>query len=420
MRHPLHLILVGIMGLALLMIVHECGHFFIARAFGMRVTKFSIGFGPTFFKIVPRDGYFWFTTAAERIRLRMWKHDPERHGPTVYQVAMIPFLAYVQIAGMNPLEEIDQNDKGSYANASLMGRILTIFGGPAANYLFASVLFFAGFFAGGRDVAPRDDERGSTEVTVVADPAEAAGIKSGDRIVEVNQKPVERWTEMAEAISRHPEETIPIVVERSGQRLTFSVTPRRVDTGHGKKKGRSIGRIGVQLATHHEKVSVREAAILALEQPPKVVKSVVINIGEFVSGDVEGELSGPVGMVGEVAKVAGTGVVPLLILLGSISAYLGAFNLIPFPALDGARLMFLGYEATTRRRANARIETHIHLIGLFMMLGLMFYVTVNDLRRPDSSDSAPGATPSATSAPAPATPELQPVPAVPAPTTSGK
>src|SRR5262245_33227492 len=123
-------ILVGILGLALLMVVHEGGHFLAARAYGMRVLKFSIGFGPTFFKIVPENGYFWFTTAADKVRIRLWRHIPEKHGPTIFQVAMIPFLAYVQIAGMNPFEEIDPEDKGSYANASLIGRIVAIFGGP--------------------------------------------------------------------------------------------------------------------------------------------------------------------------------------------------------------------------------------------------------------------------------------------------
>ncbi|HZO14646.1 MAG TPA: site-2 protease family protein, partial [Polyangiaceae bacterium] len=88
-------VLIGILGLALLMVVHEAGHLLAARAFGMRVTTFSIGFGPTFFKVEPQDGYFWFTTFGGRVRLRLGKHDPEKHGPTVYQVAMIPFLAYV-------------------------------------------------------------------------------------------------------------------------------------------------------------------------------------------------------------------------------------------------------------------------------------------------------------------------------------
>src|SRR5262245_8354858 len=94
--HNISWYLVGILCLALLMVIHEGGHFLVARAAGMRVMKFSIGFGPTFFKIVPKDGYFWFTTAADKIRLRLWRHDPKKHGPTIYQVGMIPFLAYVQ------------------------------------------------------------------------------------------------------------------------------------------------------------------------------------------------------------------------------------------------------------------------------------------------------------------------------------
>lgn len=362
--------LIGILGLALLMVVHEGGHFLVARAYGMRVTKFSIGFGPTFFKIVPEDGYFWFTTAADKIRLRLWRHDPEKHGPTVYQVAMIPFLAYVQIAGMNPLEDIEPQDKGSYANASLHGRVLTIFGGPLANYLFASVLFFFSFFFGGRPLPP------STDVKVLDDrpnnprPALVAGIRTGDRILEINQVPVKDWNEMAIAISGYPRKAIPVVVDRSGERLTLTVTP---EDDHGK------GKIGVGQVEHQERresVTAKEAAILALQSPPLVVKTTVIGLGQLVTGKSEGELSGPVGIAKQTANAAKKGWTDLLELLGALSAYLGAFNLTPFPALDGGRLMFLGYEAATRRRPNARIEAHIHAIGLVMMLGLMVYVTV--------------------------------------------
>src|ERR1700682_4129306 len=117
--------LIAILGLAGLMVVHEGGHYLAARRFGMRVIKFSIGFGPT-----------------------LYKHRP-KGSPTVYQIAIIPFLAYVQIAGMNPYEENDPKDPGSYANASLWGRIVTIAAGPLANYLFASVLMFFGFLRGG-------------------------------------------------------------------------------------------------------------------------------------------------------------------------------------------------------------------------------------------------------------------------------
>jgi regulator of sigma E protease len=361
---------VGALGLALLMVVHECGHFFIARAYGMRVTKFSIGFGPTFFKIVPRDGYFWFTTAADRVRMRLWKHDPERHGPTIYQVAMIPFLAYVQIAGMNPLEDVDENDKGSYANASLLGRVLTIFGGPAANYFFASVLFFGSVFFGGRP--PTHDEITSEVNVIEGRPAAAAQMKTGDKVVEIAGAPVHNWDSMAEAISKHPGQEITVVVERQGTRIPLKVKP-------DDEKGR--GKIGVAAIAKRVPVGAEEAARLAIRTPTYVVRDLVVGLGQFIAGKAQGELSGPAGIVKETAKAAQSGWTELLYLLGVLSAYLGAFNLIPFPALDGGRLMFLGYEATTRRRANARIEANIHAIGLAMMIGLILYVTfVNDLR----------------------------------------
>jgi regulator of sigma E protease len=362
--------LVGILALAVLMVVHESGHFFVARAFGMRVTKFSIGFGPTFFRIVPKDGYYWFTSAADRVQLRLWKHDPERHGPTVYQVGMIPFLAYVQIAGMNPLEEIDDTDKGSYVNAGVVGRILTIFAGPAANYLFASVLFFASFFFGGRPAT--HDEVTSEVVVLDGRPAAAAHMKSGDRVVEIDGVPVASWDKMAENVSRHPGQTITIVVEHGGQRVPLTIT---TDNEHGK------GKIGVTPFTHRVPVSAAESLQLAIKTPAIFVRDQIVSIGQWAAGKAQGELSGPAGMVKETARAAQSGWIDLLYLLGALSALLGAFNLFPIPALDGGRLMFLGYEATTRRRPNARIEANVHAIGLVMMLGLMLYVTfVNDLR----------------------------------------
>jgi len=359
---------IGILGLALLMVVHEGGHFLAARAYGMRVTRFSIGFGPTFFKVQPRDGYYWFTTAGDRIRLRLWKHIPEKHGPTIYQVAMIPFLAYVQIAGMNPLDEVEPTDKGSYANASLIGRVVTIFGGPFSNYLFASVLFFVSFFFGGRAYL-------STDVNVIEGrAAAAANVKNGDKILEIGGIPVQEWDQMAQVISSHPGQALPLVVDRGGERVTLTVTPAN-ENGKGK--------IGVAARGPMLRVAVSpaEAAKLAVLKPPTVVRDLVIGIGQYLTGKAEGELAGPAGIVKETARAAKSGWTDLLYFLAALSAYLGAFNLIPFPALDGGRLMFLGYEAATRRRPNARIEATIHALGLVMMIGLMFYVTLaNDFR----------------------------------------
>src|SRR5271166_6166327 len=172
--------LVAILGLAVLMIVHEGGHYIAARRFGMRVVRFSIGFGPT-----------------------LWKHKP-KDSPTVYQVALIPFLAYVQIAGMNPYEDSDPKDAGSYANASLWGRIVTIAAGPLTNYFFASVLIFFGLLIGGKEVL---DET-SMKVIVEAGPAQSAGVLTGDKIDAVDGKDVHNWDELRKSISAHPGEAV--------------------------------------------------------------------------------------------------------------------------------------------------------------------------------------------------------------------
>jgi regulator of sigma E protease len=129
-------------------------------------------------------------------------------------------------------------------------------------------------------------------------------------------------------------------------------------------------------------VTAKEAGYLAITRPPIVVKELVTGMWQYLSGKVEGELGGPVRIVQETARAAESGWTELLIFLGILSAYLGAFNLLPFPALDGGRLMFLGIEAATRRRANAKIEARIHAIGFVLLLSLVLYVTfAKDLPR---------------------------------------
>src|SRR5580704_15212899 len=219
------LTLVAILGLAVLMVVHEGGHYLAARRFGMRVVRFSIGFGPT-----------------------LWKHKP-KDSPTIYQVALIPFLAYVQIAGMNPYEESDPKDTGSYANASLWGRIVTIAAGPLTNYLFASVLIFFGLLIGGKEVP---DET-SMRVMVEAGPAQSGGVQSGDKIDEVNGTAVHNWDELRKSVGSHAGDPVDLTIERDGQVIHKSVTP----TPKGDK---DEGLIHVRMPMHVEPVGFGEAA----------------------------------------------------------------------------------------------------------------------------------------------------------------
>lgn len=336
--------LVAILGLAVLMIVHEGGHYLAARKFGMRVIRFSIGFGPT-----------------------VWRHKP-KNSPTIYQVALIPFLAYVQIAGMNPYEESDPNDPSSYANAPLKARILTIAAGPLTNYLFASVLIFFGLLIGGKEVP--DDA--TMRVVVEPGPAQVAGMQTGDRVLDVDGHPVRTWDELRKAVSAHPGEPVTLGIDRGGQTLHEVVTP-------GPKGDKDEGLIHVRMPTHVEPVGVVEAGKMSVIAPPLFVYENVRAIGRVLAGKEKLQVNGPVGIVKETAKQARTGPGVLLQFLGMLSAYLGAFNLLPFPALDGGRLLFLGIEAVSRRKPDAKLEARVHAVGLLMLLTLIAFVTYADV-----------------------------------------
>ncbi len=335
---------VAALGLALLMIVHEAGHYFAARRYGMRVVKFSIGFGP-----------------------RIWHKQP-KGSPTVFQVALIPFLAYVQIAGMNPYEDQDASDKGSYANASLWARVVTIVAGPLANYVFASFLFFGALVVG----VTMADEASMKVIPSPGGPAATAGMVENDKILAIDDKPVHDWSELQKAVSSRPGEPIDIEVDRAGKDLHLSITP--------KAKGQSDeGRILVRPIKKIERLGVRDAAIQSITRPPQVVAGLVIGLTRMILRKDKVEASGPVGITKDMAAAAKDGAGDYLFILGVLSAYLGGFNLLPVPALDGGRLIFLGAEAASRRKPDRKMEARIHAIGLLMMLALIAIVTVTDL-----------------------------------------
>jgi len=333
-------VVLGILGLALLMVVHETGHLLAARAFGMRVIRFSIGFGPALFR------------------------HQAKGSETVYQIALIPFLAYVQIAGMNPFEEVDPEDKGSYANASLVGRISAIFAGPLANYLFASVLFFAALMVGGEHVP-------TTTVETVEGAAKAAQMKAGDTIVSIDGTKVQGWEHMRGIIVKNPNKRLTFEIERGKERMNLPITPQLKD---------GEGRIGITPKHKVVPMSVKDAAVRSAILPVRVVEQLVIGLARIITLKEKPDFRGPVGIVKDTSRAAEKSWGDYLSWLGILSAYLGGFNLLPIPALDGGRLMFLTYEAVTRRKPNARVEAHVHALGLLMLLALIAVVSVFDIK----------------------------------------
>jgi regulator of sigma E protease len=333
-------VLLAILGLGVLMAVHEGGHFLLARLFKMRVIKYSIGFGPV-----------------------LWSKKPQG-SETTYQIALLPFLAYVQIAGMNPHEEIDPHDKGSYANASWLGRFLTIVAGPLANYLMAVVAFFFLVLAMGHS----DIDGLRIGMVDAKGSAAAAQVHEGDEVKTVAGKAVKDWEDMRTQIQANKGKEIDLVVQRNDQPVTLKVTPA-ADTG----------RIGIGPKQIRRPVSIAVAGKEAIIEPPKMAVMMVVGLGRVITGKEKAELRGPVGIVneaaGQIQKGWETGAEFFVIL----SIYICVFNLIPFPALDGGRLAFLLYEFVARRRPDAKIEARVHMVGLLALLTLfipLFFVEI--------------------------------------------
>jgi regulator of sigma E protease len=341
-------VLITVIALSVLIIIHEGGHYLAARAFGMRVLRYSIGFGPSLFRYQPKGS------------------------PTVFQVAVIPFLAYVQIAGMNPNEEVDPEDPELFPNKSLFARVTTIAAGPVANYLTASAIVFA---LGVTNTLPPMQPAEPMQVGhVVPDsPAAEAGLREGDTIIEANGQRIANVSELIDATSPRAGEPTEYVVERDGKALPpIMITP--LDRG-----GRGQIGVGAKMIPLYENLGVWDSAKLSIALPYQMTMAQLNGLAEMVKRRSTEGIGGPVMMGKMVADAAQAGLPAFLWILMFISVALGMFNLLPFPALDGGRLIFLGYEAVTRRRANERFEMAVHAFGIVFLLGVMILVTYRDI-----------------------------------------
>jgi regulator of sigma E protease len=337
-------LLLAILGISLLVIVHEAGHYLAARAFGMRVLRFSIGFGPVIAKFQPKNS------------------------PTIFQIGAVPFMAYVQIAGMNPAEDNDPADPELYSNKGVFARFVTIFAGPFANYLIASVMVFGLATAGHHGENPPHEPM-EVDTVQPGSPAMNAGIHAGDVIRQANGVPVKNVLDLIRVTAERAGKATDYVVERDGKPIgPLTITP--IDD-HGR------GIIGIVPRVDHTPMPAGKAISYAIAYPYELTVQQLEGFKMmYKQGSTEGVV-GPVGMVKLVSKT--TNFVQLINFIILISVALGMFNLMPFPALDGGRLVFLGYEIITRRKANERIETMVHTVGLVFLLCLIALVTLRDI-----------------------------------------
>lgn len=426
-------VLFAVVGLSVLVIAHETGHYVVARAFKMRVLRYSIGFGPALFRYKPKGS------------------------PTTFQVCILPFLAYVEIAGMNPQEEVDDDDPDVFHKKSLFGRIATVLAGPAANYLTAVVLIFAlaligwpgaerepmvikevaegspaqaaGLLPGDLILAANDEDirstadlmdkledraESSTTIRFVRDdkdqtisvvpasrvelyglgfalssypnpgatisdvaedtPAEEVGLKENDVIVKAGDQAVANTAEFASLCEEHG---IPrtFTVQRGGETLDFVFSDDYADRRFRAKKMTVRGVVGVVGTT--EPMLLGDAAKFAVLFP---IEMSVFAITELVTNFDFDSFAGPVKLGKVIADTAELGILPYIRTLAMLSVAIGFFNLLPFPGLDGGRLSFLAYEGITRRPAHTMVEAWVHLVGLLFLLSIVLIVTFRDIQ----------------------------------------
>jgi regulator of sigma E protease len=334
--------------LGVLIIGHELGHFIFAKLFGVRVEEFGLGYPPRMFTLFEAGG-------------------------TKFTMNWIPFGGFNLPAGEN-----DPTVPDGLAGAEKHVRAAVLLGGPLANFLLAFVVFVFAF----KFAAPDFEQILITDV-VAGTPAAEAGIQIGDLILAVEDQPITTTDSMLQVIQKQLGVLTKIKVLRDGQELTLAMIPR---SDHPPDQGP----IGVVLGHPTKEMGWLEAAKFGGESIVLQIDAILRLPGRLISGmatPMETRVSGLKGihdMLAWASSIDRTAQRPFLTLnlIGVISTGLALANLLPFPALDGGRLMFVLFEYVFRRRISPRYEGLAHAIGFTLLLGLMIYINLQDFINP--------------------------------------
>ncbi len=327
----------------LVVIVHELGHFVAAKKLGMRVSEFGIGFGPKLFSF--------------------------QKGETLYSLRAIPLGGFNKIDGMDPDEELNER---SFVNQPILHRVIVIAAGSLMNLLLPVVLIFLLYVGIGIEQPVLDK---AVIGTVMVDrPAAKAGLQDNDQVLAVNGVPVTNWVEMVQNIQTTPQSTpVTLQVERNGQKQELTIA---ADWDEKAQKTT----IGVMAKTTVVRTGIIEGAKLSVEKTVGIITGTASALYQMVTGKIDAELSGPIGvarMAGEVASTSGW--VGLLSFAAFLSVNLGMMNLLPIPALDGGHLLILLAEAVRGKPLNSKQVQRIQSFGIALLLTLFLWVTFQDI-----------------------------------------
>lgn len=319
----------------LLIFVHEFGHFVTAKLCGIKVNEFAIGMGPALFK--------------------------KQKGETLYSVRAFPIGGFCAMEG----EDEDSEDERAFNNQPAWQRAIVLAAGSIMNLLTAIILMIIiAFYMG----------QATTTIDVVQQdsPAYEAGIMAGDEVVAINGSDIDEWTDLQTIVGENEGDALTFTVLRGGTETDITVTPQ-----YDKEAGRSLVGVTPTMARNPVK-----AVGTGISNTWDMTVMMYDLIGQLFTGDVSAkELSGPVGIVYVVNDSAKMGLIYVVYLAALLSLNLAVINLLPFPALDGGRLLFLVIRKITGKRVTDEMEGKIHFIGIMLLLALMVYVTWNDIIR---------------------------------------
>lgn len=323
-------IIVAILVFNAIVFIHEGGHFIAARLGGIKVVEFALGMGPKLFG--------------------------RQIGETMYSLRAFPIGGFCLMLG----EDEEKNDPGAFNNSPLWSRISAVAAGPVVNLLLAVIIY-------------------SLVITPVAAPiigqvtkgmpAEKAGITAGDKIVDINDVKISNWQEMKPEIAKHEGEEMTVTLENHGVQRDVQVVPI-------KNPGSNDIVIGVT-----QKVVIGGFSIIdGFKTTGTITKMMLGFLGELVMGKANtDEVSGPISIIVYMNEAAKTGFLNVLYLTAIISLNLGIMNLLPLPALDGGRLLFMLLELVRRKKLPAEKEGMVHFVGLVALMALSLFLMYRDI-----------------------------------------
>ena len=347
--------------------IHEYGHYYFAKKYGVMVTDFSIGFGKELFGWNDKSGTRW-------------------------KICWIPLGGYVKFFGdRNVFSQSDQEElikkyseeerKKLFILKPLYQRSLIVAAGPIANFILAVVIFLFIYMFVGKDFTPAVINEVQKD-----SPAEVAGLMKNDVILEIDGTEVKSILDVSKLITMSTSDFIDFKVSRYDQDVLLKVKPNIVETEDNLGNKINKRMIGIMLGPYnnkinHVKLGPAKALYYSLNEVYFVTISSLKYLGSILTGSGDSsQLGGPIRIAKITGQVAEFGIVPFLSIMAYISISLGLINLFPIPLLDGGHLMFYGFEKILGRPLSQKTQEGFFRIGMFLLLFIMFFATYNDLK----------------------------------------